>query len=69
MKSNAIVEDLPTFAELQEIMDEYCGTIPWVGSLPTTEETAHLAEETDESEDEGEDRPTKRATRRVGSRN
>ncbi len=55
------------FAEAKALMDEFCGTVPWVGSVPTLEETQYLAEETDESEDEGEDSLTKRATRRVGS--
>ena len=56
------------FAEAKALMEEYCGTVPWVGSVPTLEETQHLAEETDEvADEEDEDRLTKRPTRRVGS--
>lgn len=56
------------FAEAKALMNEYCGTITWVGSVPTLEETQYLAEETDEiAEEEEEDRLTTRPTRRVGS--
>ena len=45
------------FAEAKALMDEYCGTVPWVGSVPTLEETQYLAEETNEvAEDEEESR-------------
>jgi hypothetical protein len=68
MKPKHTVTWMMPFAEAKALMDEFCGTVPWVGSVPTLEETQHLAEETDEIAEEEEDRLTTRPTRRVGSR-
>jgi hypothetical protein len=67
MRPKHTVTWMMPFAEAKALMDEYCGTVPWVGSVPTLEETQYLAEETDEVAEEEEDRLTKRPTRRVGN--
>lgn len=49
MKSKIVVEVLPTFAEMQEAMDEHCAENSWVGAVPPVAETDYLAIEADES--------------------
>ncbi len=44
-----VVEEMIPLAEMQELMDEHCSEIPWVGNVPTLAETNYLAEENDEN--------------------
>lgn len=48
VKSKITVEEMLTLKEMQELMDEFCGTIPFEGPYPSLAETNYLAEETDE---------------------
>lgn len=43
-----IVEDMRTYAEMQQVMDAHCAAIPWEGGSPDLTDTNYLAEEIDE---------------------
>jgi hypothetical protein len=49
VKPKIVVEEMIPFAEAQEIMNAHCAEIPWVGGIPSLEETDYLSEEENES--------------------
>lgn len=48
MANKRNVQIIPPFKDLQALMDEHCSENHFDGPLPSVEETAFLAEETDE---------------------